>query len=151
MSHPSFSIRPAVLCDIPAIAGIEAACFSDPWSEKALTETMENPIAALLCAKSGDGITAGYVGVYFMGEDADITNVAVLPAHRRKGLADSLITALEALCRERGVLRLHLEVRASNVPAIALYEKHGFFRDGLRRNYYRNPREDAVLMTLQIS
>ena len=145
------TVREASPADLAGLAEIERVCFSEPWSENALAGTLGNPLARLFCAAEEDGTLSGYAGVYLLGEDADITNVAVLPAFRRRGIADAVLASLEDFCREHGALFLHLEVRASNAPALALYGKHGFSADGVRRGYYRDPREDAVLMTLQIS
>ena len=145
------TVREASSADLAGLAEIERACFSEPWSENALAGTLGNPLARLFCAAEEDGTLSGYAGVYLLDEDADITNVAVLPAFRRQGIADAVLVSLEAFCREHGAQLLHLEVRASNTPALALYEKHGFVRDGLRKNYYKNPKEDAVLMTLPLT
>ena len=138
--------------DIPGAAGIEAVCFSEPWSEKALSDTLHSAYGVLLCTDpDGDGtekeLLSGYAGMYVMGDDADVTNVAVLPEYRRRGIGRALVEALCAEARARGARLLHLEVRASNSPALALYEASGFVRDGVRRNFYRKPAEDAVLMT----
>lgn len=148
METGTFPVRRAEEKDLPALAEIERTCFSVPWSEGALADTLHSPLAVLLAAEAPSGEIAGYMGMYLLGEDADVTNVAVLPAFRRQGIADAILSAAETVCRERGVTALHLEVRASNDPALRLYEKHGFTRDGVRRRYYKNPAEDAVLMTL---
>ena len=151
-------IRPVGDADIPAVAAIEKVCFSEPWSEKSLSDTLHSPLAVLYCAECAvcslsphpAGTLAGYAGMYVTGEDAEITDVAVLPEFRRMGAASELLRALFSAAKERGARYLHLEVRASNAAALALYEKCGFVRDGVRKHFYKNPPEDAVLMTAEL-
>ena len=128
-------------------AEIERLCFSDPWSEKMLAEHLANPCSLTLAAVDGAGRLLGYVGLLAVVDEGYITNVAVRPDCRRQGVASSLLQALEARGRARKLTFLTLEVRQSNAPARALYEKLGYVQAGLRRNYYENPREDAVIMT----
>ena len=148
---------------ISEIAAIERECFSLPWDETALRGELENPLALWLVAesqggeaaqgKTGEGKTGtvlGYVGSQSCFEDADILNVAVVPAARRRGLARALMLELEARLAPKGVERITLEVRASNRAAIALYEGLGYAQVGLRRGYYEKPREDALIMQKQM-
>ena len=128
-------------------AEIERLCFSDPWSEKMLAEHLANPCSLTLAAVDGAGRLLGYVGLLAVVDEGYITNVAVRPDCRRQGVASSLLQALEARGRARNLTFLTLEARQSNAPARALYEKLGYVQAGLRRNYYENPREDAVIMT----
>ena len=128
-------------------AEIERLCFSDPWSEKMLAEHLANPCSLTLAAVDGVGRLLGYVGLLAVVDEGYITNVAVRPDCRCQGVASSLLQALEARGRARNLTFLTLEVRQSNAPARALYEKLGYLQAGLRRNYYENPREDAVIMT----
>lgn len=128
-------------------AEIERLCFSDPWSEKMLAEHLANPCSLTLAAVGDTGRLLGYVGLLAVVDEGYITNVAVRPDCRRQGVASSLLQALEARGRARNLTFLTLEVRQSNAPARALYEKLGYVQAGLRRNYYENPREDAVIMT----
>lgn len=128
-------------------AEIERLCFSDPWSEKMLAEHLANPCSLTLAAVGDTGRLLGYVGLLAVVDEGYITNVAVRPDCRRQGVASSLLQALEARGRARNLTFLTLEVRQSNAPARALYEKLGYLQAGLRRNYYENPREDAVIMT----
>lgn len=130
---------------VSQIAGLEKLCFSDPWSEKSVASELENELALWLVALDGDTV-AGYVGSQSVCGEADMMNVAVHPDHRRKGIAEALVTALVSALKEKEVRSLALEVRASNAPAIALYQKLGFEQIGLRKNYYRNPREDALIL-----
>lgn len=128
-------------------AEIERLCFSDPWSEKMLAEHLANPCSLTLAAVGDTGRLLGYVGLLAVVDEGYITNVAVRPDCRRQGIASSLLQALEARGRARNLTFLTLEVRQSNAPARALYEKLGYLQAGLRRNYYENPREDAIIMT----
>ena len=128
-------------------AEIERLCFSDPWSEKMLAEHLANPCSLTLAAVGDTGRLLGYVGLLAVVDEGYITNVAVRPDCRRQGVASSLLQALEARGRARNLTFLTLEVRQSNAPARALYENQGYVQAGLRRNYYENPREDAVIMT----
>ena len=138
-------IRTMELQDVPQIAELEKVCFSDPWSEKSIVSELDNPLSCWLVAVSGEQVV-GYVGSQTVLDGSDMMNIAVSPDFRRKGIAESLIEALISFLHERGSRCLILEVRASNVPAIALYGKLGFLEIGRRRNYYRNPKEDALIL-----
>ena len=129
---------------VAAVAELEKLCFADPWSEKSIASELNNPLALWLVAVE-DGSLCGYIGSQSVMGESDMMNVAVHPDHRRKGVGEMLVLALcEALSKENASLAL--EVRASNAPAIALYEKLGFAQVGLRKNYYRNPKEDACIL-----
>ena len=144
MNH---QLIPLVHEHLSQAAEIERLCFSDPWSEKMLAEHLANPCSLTLAAVGDTGRLLGYVGLLAVVDEGYITNVAVRPDCRRQGVASSLLQALEARGRARNLTFLTLEVRQSNAPARALYEKLGYLQAGLRRNYYENPREDAVIMT----
>lgn len=132
-------------CHVTQVAQLEKICFSDPWSEKSVASELENKLAFWLVAVEGE-IVAGYVGSQTVCEETDMMNVAVHPDYRRQGIAEALIVSLLENLKEQGSHSLTLEVRASNVPAIALYEKLGFAEVGRRKNYYRNPKEDALIL-----
>lgn len=132
--------------DVACIAELEKICFSIPWSEEALDESLGKSEYIFLAAEL-DGKIAGYVGMISALDEGDITDVAVFPEYRKKGVACALLTALKDRCAALGISRIFLEVRESNAPAIGLYEKMGFERIGLRRNFYDAPREHAVLMS----
>lgn len=138
------------LQDAPAIAQLEIACFSDPWSEKSIASEVENPLSYWLVADD-NGTIAGYVGSQSVLDGADMMNLAVAPAYRRKGIAQALVNALAEHLQGNGVIALLLEVRVSNEPAIALYEKMGFEQVGRRPKYYHNPREDALILRKELS
>ena len=127
------------------IAELEKICFSDPWSEKSIASELDNPLAYWLVAVDEDTV-AGYIGSQTVLDETDMMNVAVHPDHRRKGIAETLVTELVKALKEQGSHSLTLEVRESNTPARQLYEKLGFSRVGKRPRYYRNPREDALIL-----
>ena len=132
-------------CHVPTVASLEAICFSDPWSEKSVASELDNPLSLWLVAEEEGGVV-GYVGSQTVLDETDMMNVAVHPDHRRKGIAAALIEALIPALKARGSRCLTLEVRESNAPAVALYASLGFERIGLRKNYYRNPRENAIIL-----
>ena len=131
---------------IAAIAQIERECFHDPWSENGLREELESENNLFLAALEGETVV-GYVGCQTVLDEGYITNVAVSPLQRRKGIAAKLLAELRAQAEEKELSFVTLEVRASNVPAIALYEGAGYVPVGTRRNFYSAPKEDALLMT----
>lgn len=130
---------------LAALAEIEKTCFHAPWSEKMLREELGKGI--FLVAER-DGQAVGYVGCQTVLDEGYITNVAVSPDCWRQGVGRALIEELARRARAQGLSFVTLEARASNAPAIALYEGAGFGRVGVRKNFYTAPSEDAVLMTL---
>ena len=130
---------------VPQVAQLEKICFSDPWSEMSIAHELESLWSYWLVAVDGDTV-AGYIGSQSSIDEADIMNVAVHPDCRRQGIAENLINTLIAELKKRGCHALLLEVRVSNTPAITLYEKLGFAQVGYRKNYYRNPKEDALIL-----
>lgn len=132
-------------CHVPAIAQLESICFSCPWSENSVASELTNALSLWLVAEEDDHV-AGYIGSQTVCEESDMMNVAVHPDFRRRGIGEALVKALETELRARGSRCLTLEVRTSNAPAIALYEKLGFSQVGLRKNYYRDPKEDALIL-----
>ena len=134
---------------VSQIAELEKLCFSDPWSEKSIATELSCRLSVWLVALEDDRVV-GYVGSQTVIDESDMMNIAVHPDYRRKGIAEALIGELEAALRQRGSLGLTLEVRASNAPAIALYEKLGFVQVGRRPNYYRNPKEDALILRKEL-
>ena len=130
---------------VAQVATLEKICFSDPWSETSVASELKNPLSCWLVAEE-DGEIAGYVGSQTVMDESDMMNVAVHPDYRRKGIAEKLVMELVEALKKRDSRCLTLEVRASNEPARALYEKLGFVQVGLRKNYYRNPREDALIL-----
>ena len=130
---------------VAQIAALEKICFSDPWSERSIASELDNKLAFWLVAAEGEQV-AGYIGSQTVLDETDMMNVAVHPDFRRQGIAEALVNELVENLKKLGSHCLTLEVRASNAPAISLYEKLGFHEIGRRRNYYRNPREDALIL-----
>ena len=146
-SDTDITVRPAAYEDIPELCRLEEECFSLPWSERAFEDFFANGISHCLVAETG-GQVCGYVGMNLIEPDGEITNIAVSASFRRRGVAMALV---ESLCKTDGLGRLMLDVRVSNTAAISLYGKCGFKADGVRKNFYSKPREDALLMSLEIN
>lgn len=127
------------------IAELEKICFSDPWSLPMLEPELSNPLSLWLVMVEGEQVI-GYVGSQAVLDAADMMNIAVHPSYRRQGIARLLVQELIAQLKQKNICSLALEVRASNAPAICLYEKLGFLQVGRRPGYYRNPKEDAFIM-----
>ena len=132
---------------IPQMVELEKICFSLPWTADMIRSELNNPSCLYLAAVDGDTLV-GYIGVQTVLDEGYINNVAVRPEYRRRGIAAALISLLIDEARAIGLAFMTLEVRESNAPAIALYEKLGFTTVGRRKNYYEKPREDAILMTI---
>lgn len=131
---------------LDAIAELEKECFTQPWSYKSLEEELENDTAHFFVAMS-EGEVAGYIGVYVVLESCFIANIAVYPKFRRQGVGRALLKIAILTADALGTDFISLEVRESNYPAIALYRSLGFEEMGLRKNFYRNPTEHALIMT----
>ncbi len=130
---------------VSQIAALEKRCFSDPWSENSISSELSNPLSLWLVAMEGE-LLVGYIGSQSVIGESDMMNVAVHPDFRRQGIAEKLILELVNRLAGKGNHCLSLEVRASNTPAVRLYEKLGFQQVGLRKNYYRNPKEDGLIL-----
>ena len=143
-----YEIVPMDRSHISQIAQLERECFSTPWTEAMLEEELFNPQASFIVAEDGEGNILGYAGLHVVLDEGYIDNIAVHPDARRHGVASAL---LDVYCRFGGanLAFLTLEVRSSNAPAIALYEKLGFQQVGRRKNYYAEVHEDAILMTVE--
>lgn len=130
---------------VPQVAQLEKECFHDPWSENSLAGELNNPLSLWLVALYEQQVV-GYVGSQSVMGEADMMNIAVSSQYRRMGIAQELVERLVSALGEKDVHSVALEVRASNEPAKALYSKLGFLPVGRRPNYYRNPKEDALIM-----
>ena len=139
------SIKKMDKAHVPQIAALEKICFSQPWSEQSIASELKNPLSLWLVAEI-DGALAGYIGSQSVLGESDVMNVAVSPDYRRQGIGEALVLALVEELKRLGNHCLSLEVRPSNEPARALYEKLGFAQVGRRPNYYRNPKEDALVL-----
>ncbi len=157
-------IREMILEDVPQAVEIETQCFSQPWSEKSFQDSLAREDTLFLVCEEQNSEKAqkslgvfgnhscitGYIGMYISFEEADITNVAVSPSHRQKGYGNALVASAIQKAKEKQIERIFLEVRVSNLPAIALYKKMGFENLGVRKNFYDYPKEDAYIMGCEI-
>ena len=137
-------IRAADAADMEDILALEELCFRPPWTAASLAAEREDPDGLLLAASRG-GRFAGFCLMHRAGDQAELYQIAVRPEERRNGTALALLRRAEAWARENGMTEAFLEVRASNAPAAGLYGKAGWRRLGVRKNYYVEPAEDAVL------
>jgi len=128
------------------IAAVEALCFTDPWSLQSVQSELQNPVSQYFGVVL-ESCLAAYGGIQIVLDEGYITNIATNPAFRRRGAAGAVLRHILADARARGLVFVTLEVRESNAPARALYQKHGFEEAGLRRAFYNKPREDAVILT----
>ena len=144
------TIRTMVPGDAPAAAKIlQQAPEAANWTETSLSEVAAGPGLALVSERNGK--VTGFLVARLAADEAEILNLAVLPAHRRLGVAGTLLDNALQQFRTRGVSRLFLEVRESNAGAIAFYKRHGFSEAGRRKTYYRAPEEAAVVMAKQLN
>ena len=125
---------------------IETECFSHPWSKQSLEEELNNETSLFLVAKEENEVI-GYIGMSIVIDEGYIFNVAVREKYRNKGVATALINELVTYGKKNNFSFITLEVRESNLPAISLYSKFGFIKAGERKDYYSNPKENAILMT----
>ena len=138
-------IRKADILDAAEMAMIDRVSFDSPWTEEAFhRELTKNRIAFYVVAERG-GFVIGYAGLWRVEDEGHITNVAVHPAHRGMHVGQSLLEVLFDVCEKEGIMDYTLEVKAGNGPAICLYEKYGFTREGVRPKYYEG-KEDALIM-----
>ena len=142
----NYKLVPMDRSHLAGVAELERMGFSAPWNEAMLEEELYNDTASFIVAEGEDGQVLGYAGLHVILDEGYIDNVAVRPTCRRQGIADRL---LDVFCRfgQANLAFLTLEVRPSNTAAVALYEKHGFREAGRRKDYYENPKEDALLLT----
>lgn len=125
---------------------IETECFSHPWSKQSLEEELNNETSLFLVAKEENEVI-GYIGMSIVIDEGYIFNVAVCEKYRNKGVATALINELVTYGKKNNFSFITLEVRESNLPAISLYSKFGFIKAGERKDYYSNPKENAILLT----
>lgn len=131
--------------DIPRVAELEQLCFSTPWSEHSLRESLARP-EYLFLVEETDGKVTAYGGLLKVMEEGDVTNIAVHPDYRLKGSGTRITEALLEEGRKCGMTAFTLEVRVSNQAAIHVYEKLGFHSVGIRKGFYDAPKEDAMIM-----
>ena len=132
--------------DIDDVFEISKICFSIPWSRTSIESELSNPLAKYIIAKDMEtNQVIGFIGVWIISGEGDITNIGVHPDYRRQNIASSLLNSLINLCKDFDCNLLNLEVRRSNIIAQNLYNKFNFKEIGVRKNYYGN-NEDAILM-----
>jgi ribosomal-protein-alanine N-acetyltransferase len=144
------ALRPARDADIDAVLAIEHASFGDPWNRRAFADLIDDPRVAFLIADVG-GRVCGYVVAWFVLDEGEIGNLAVADEARRQGIGARLLDGAIAEVRKSDVDTLYLEVRDSNTAARALYASRGFVEVGRRREYYRRPKEDALVLRLDLA
>ena len=143
------SITPMHADHLGDLADMESAAFSRPWSYDSLAEELQNPLAVFYVAEDVEAESAvGYVGMHHILDEGYITNLVVHPGRRREGIASALIKEIIEYAEHHDLKRVTLEVRVSNARAIALYEKCGFEKDGVRPDFYDSPKEDAAIYSL---
>lgn len=135
---------------LDGVCAIENACFAHPWSRESLSSELENENSLFYVAVEDDTVL-GYIGMSVVIDEGYIYNVAVDESHRGKGIGSALIQTLVTHAKKNGFCFLTLEVRESNAAARSLYEHFGFIKAGERKNYYSDPTENAILMTLFFS
>jgi len=144
------TVRPMMKSDVQEVLTIEELCFPIPWSKKAfLIELESNKCAAYFVAEIGDSLV-GYGGMWLMIDEAHVTNIAVHPDFRKQGVGISILTAMIEKAKMQNSLRMTLEVRKSNFPAIKLYTRFGFKTEGIRKGYYSDNNEDALILWCSI-
>ena len=142
----NINIRHMKIQDIDAVAYVENQCFNIPWSRKSFEyEVLENEKALYLIAEY-NGNVLGYAGLWKILDEGHITNVAVLKPFRKKGIATLMLNRLFEMAREESINSFTLEVKRTNDVAIGLYENFGFKTCGLRKGYYRDTNDDALIM-----
>ena len=160
-------IRKMKPSDVEQVAAIEAQCFSMPWSEKGFLDSIAREDTIFLVAEldketetklldisleeekqatTGDRI-AGYIGMYTSCGEGEITNVAVSSEYRKQGIGNALVEAMKSAGKEKQLESILLEVRVSNERALSLYKGNGFIELGIRKNFYEQPTEDAIIMS----
>jgi len=143
-------IREMEFDDINKVAELEKKIFSTPWSVKSFRDSLAARDTIYL-VEVLEGEIAGYCGIWISFDTADLCNLAVAHSQRRKGVAERLLQEVSSFAEKRQVKRILLEVRESNLGAIALYQKSGFRQIGIRKGYYHMPEEDAILMECILS
>lgn len=134
------------LDDLDEVLKISDASLKESWSLESFSKELSNPLAKYLVAKSHDGKTLGFAGIWTIIDEGHITNIAVHPDYRQKGIGSALVKGLIDKSNSWGYNAMTLEVRKSNIPAQNLYKKYGFIEEGIRKKYYQDNKEDAIIM-----
>ncbi len=145
MTNEELTIRRMVMADVDSVAAVEAATFPHPWPRDAFVSEMNNVAARYLVAEKG-GRIIGYAGAWVILDESHITNIAVLEGFRAQGIGRALTAGLLQYLSNLGAAYATLEVRKSNLVAQGLYKSLGFMQLGVRKRYYEDNREDALIM-----
>lgn len=146
------TVREMTWDDLEQVVEIENENFSVPWTETGFfTYLMRSDALFLVAENEEEELVAGYIGIIMAADEGDITNVSVKKELQEQGIGTMLLQELASRTKEMGIEKIFLEVRESNVAALALYEKQGFERMGVRKNYYTDPIEDAITMCRKLS
>jgi ribosomal-protein-alanine N-acetyltransferase len=146
MAGRGLSIRPFSAADLDRVCELEELVFSAPWTRESFESELCEDVTAFSWVADLDGALVAYFVGWLVEDELHIGNIAVDPARRRQGVGRALLSYCLARAVERGVVRATLEVRASNVAAIDLYERSGFRPVAMRRRYYSDNGEDAIVM-----
>lgn len=142
-------VREMGLKDVPEIARMEQLCFPDPWSNESIIDSLNNNLDTWLVVETKEEI-AGYCVFRIIAGEGELLRIALLPKWRGRGLSKKLMDQVVFYSRRLEVKSMFLEVRSSNKCAANLYRSYGFLENGIRKNYYQNPCEDAILMTIPV-
>lgn len=143
-------VRHMKLEDIDQICEIEQQAFTTPWTKDAFYNEMVNNLFAFYIVLEAGGLIVGYAGMWTVVDEAHVTNIAIREGYRGKGLGDRLLTEMKSAARALGMMRMTLEVRVSNEVAQSLYAKHDFKSVGIRKRYYTDNHEDAMIMWVEL-
>lgn len=146
MAEQSVTYRLMKLADISSVQVVEAKCFPRPWSRSIFVSEISRNDNAIYVVAEADRRIVGYAGVWIILDEGHITNIAVEPDFQRQGIGQGLMDQITKYAVERGVVTMTLEVRVSNATAQALYTKLGFVPNGIRKAYYQDDKEDALIM-----
>lgn len=145
-SPPGVAIRPLTAGDVDTVVAIETEAFTTPWQRETFLDLIDRPALEILVLEDEAAGIIGYAVLWCILDQGELANMAVTPAHRRRGLGAFLLSRVLDVARERGIETVFLEVRTSNEDALKLYRRFGFADVGLRKGYYEHPKEDARVM-----
>ncbi len=144
------NVRLAYKEDLKGMHNIESSSFAAPWSFEAFKENFFNLFSIYVLAETDDGTMIGFGGMQVIFEEAHVMNIAVLEEHRRKGIAGQMLKLMMQEAKKRDAQTMMLEVRQSNAPARCLYQKYGFVPVSIRKGYYSDNNEDAIIMAAEL-
>lgn len=141
----SYKIEPMNSSHIEGVFEVSKLSLAEAWNIESIEKELSNKLAKYFVALDENKVI-GFLGMWVVFDEGDITNIAVHPEYRKQGIGNLLMDNLITLCKENNINSLTLEVRQSNLPAQNLYKKHGFKEEGIRKNFYDNPKENAIIM-----